>query len=115
NNGSGGNPFVGGRGLGLNNSHSGKQLPRKAKKHKGLVSKISNKRLDKSLYRQKLNDNDDVAKSEAKGVTGLFKRNPLLAYSLLAGGIIAVLGVLGAGIWYLYNRGLINFNWLLRY
>lgn len=115
NNGSGGNPFVGGRGLGLNNSHSGKQLPRKAKKHKGLVSKISNKRLAKSLYRQKLNDNDDVAKSEAKGVTGLFKRNPLLAYSLLAGGIIAVLGVLGAGIWYLYNRGLINFNWLLRY
>lgn len=107
----GGNPF----GLGLNNSHSGKQLPRKAKKHKGLVSKISNKRLAKSLYRQKLNDNDDVAKSEAKGVTGLFKRNPLLAYSLLAGGIIAVLGVLGAGIWYLYNRGLINFNWLLRY
>ena len=111
----GGNPFVGGRGLGLNNSHSGKQLPRKAKKHKGLVSKISNKRLAKSLYRQKLNDNDDVAKSEAKGVTGLFKRNPLLAYSLLAGGIIAVLGVLGAGIWYLYKRGLINFNWLLRY
>lgn len=107
----GGNPF----GLGLNNSHSGKQLPRKAKKHKGLVSKISNKRLAKSLYRQKLNDNDDVAKSEAKGVTGLFKRNPLLAYSLLAGGIIAVLGVLGVGIWYLYNRGLINFNWLLRY
>ena len=107
----GGNPF----GLGLNNSHSGKQLPRKAKKHKGLVSKISNKRLAKSLYRQKLNDNDDVAKSEAKGVTGLFKRNPLLAYSLLAGGIIAVLGVLGAGIWYLYNRGLIDFNWLLRY
>ena len=107
----GGNPF----GLGLNNSHSGKQLPRKAKKHKGLVSKISNKRLAKSLYRQKLNDNDDVVKSEAKGVTGLFKRNPLLAYSLLAGGIIAVLGVLGAGIWYLYNRGLINFNWLLRY
>lgn len=111
----GGNPFVGGRGLGLNNSHSGKQLPRKAKKHKGLVSKISNKRLAKSLYRQKLNDNDDVAKSEAKGVTGLFKRNPLLAYSLLAGGIIAVLSVLGAGIWYLYKRGLINFNWLLRY
>lgn len=111
----GGNSFVGGRGFGSNNSHSGKQLPRKAKKHKGLVSKISNKRLAKSLYRQKLNDSDDVAKSEAKGVTGLFKRNPLLAYSLLAGGIIAVLGVLGAGIWYLYKRGLISFNWLLRY
>ena len=111
----GGNPFVGGRGFGSNNSHSGKQLPRKAKKHKGLVSKISNKRLAKSLYRQKLNDNDDVVKSEAKGVTGLFKRNPLLAYSLLAGGIIAVLGVLGAGIWYLHKRGLVSFNWLLRY
>lgn len=111
----GGNSFVGGRGFGSNNSHSGKQLPRKAKKHKGLVSKISNKRLAKSLYRQKLNDNDDVVKSEAKGVTGLFKRNPSLAYSLLAGGIIAVLGVLGAGIWYLHKRGLVSFNWLLRY
>ena len=111
----GGNSFVGGRGFGLNNSHSGKQLPRKAKKHKGLVSKISNKRLAKSLYRQKLNDNADVVKSEAKGVTGLFKRNPLLAYSLLVGGIIAVLGVLAAGIWFLYKRGLISLNWLLRY
>ncbi|CRH67532.1 Uncharacterised protein [Chlamydia trachomatis] len=111
----GGNSFVGGRGFGSNNSRSGKQLPRKAKKHKGLVSKISNKRLAKSLYRQKLNDNDDIVKSEAKGVKGLFNRNPSLAYSLIIGGIIAVLGVFGAGIWFLYKRGLINFNWLLRY
>jgi hypothetical protein len=26
-----------------------------------------------------------------------------------------VLGVLGAGIWYLHKRGLVSFNWLLRY
>ena len=111
----GGNPFVGGRGLGSNNSHSGKQLPRKAKKHKGLVSKISNKRLAKSLYRQKLNDNDDVVKSEAKGAKGLFSRNPVLAYSLIIGGVLTVLSVTAGGIWFLYKRGLISLNWLLRY
>lgn len=111
----GGNPFVGGRGFGSNNSHSGKQLPRKAKKHKGLVSKISNKRLAKSLYRQKLNDNDDVVKSEAKGAKGLFSRNPVLAYSLIIGGVLTVLSVTAGGIWFLYKRGLISLNWLLRY
>ena len=111
----GGNSFVGGRGFGSNNSHSGKQLPRKAKKHKGLVSKISNKRLAKSLYRQKLNDNDDVVKSEAKGAKGLFSRNPVLAYSLIIGGVLTVLSVTAAGIWFLYKRGLISLNWLLRY
>ncbi|WP_421787612.1 choice-of-anchor M domain-containing protein [Gardnerella sp. DNF00753] len=111
----GGNPFVGGRDFGSNNSHSGKQLPRKAKKHKGLVSKISNKRLAKSLYRQKLNDNDDVVKSEAKGAKGLFSRNPVLAYSLIIGGVLTVLSVTAGGIWFLYKRGLISLNWLLRY
>ena len=111
----GGNSFGGGRSFGASNSNSGKQLPRKAKKSKGLVSKISNNRLAKSLYRKNLNDNDDIAKSEAKGVKGLFKRNPSLAYSLIIGGIVAVIGVLGAGIWYLHKRGLISFDWLLRY
>ena len=111
----GGNSFGGGRSFGASNSNSGKQLPRKAKKSKGLVSKISNNRLAKSLYRKNLNDNDDVVKSEAKGVKGLFNRNPSLAYSLIIGGIVAVLGVLGVGIWYLHKRGLISFDWLLRY
>ncbi|WP_421777536.1 ABC transporter [Gardnerella sp. KA00603] len=111
----GGNPFSGGNGFRAKNSRSGKQLPRKAKKSKGLVSKISNKRLAKSLYRQKLNDNDDVVKSEAKGVKGLFQRNPSLAYSLIIGGVLTVLSVTVGGIWFLYKRGLISFDWLLRY
>lgn len=96
--------------------NSGKSLPRVAKKkHKGLVSKISNKRLAKSLYRQKLGDDVELVDNEPTGIAGLFQRNPVLAYSLLIGGLLAVFGVLGAGIWYLYKHGFINLNWLLRY
>lgn len=107
--------FGGGSSFRGSSSRSGKQLPKSSKKNKGLVSKISNKKLAKSLYRQNLDDSLELVDEESTGFLGLFHRNPTLAYSLLAGGIVSILGVIGGGVWYLYKRGLINLNWLLRY
>ena len=103
------------RSFGGSGSRSGKSLPTSPMKRSKLTPKISRNKLSPSLYRQKLSRGPEVVDEEATGIAGLFQNNPAVAYSLLAGGILAILGVSGAGIWYLYKRGFINLNWLLRY
>ncbi|WP_427877659.1 choice-of-anchor M domain-containing protein [Gardnerella sp. 2492-Sm] len=100
---------------------SGKSLPKSEKKNsddkkpKGLVSKINKNKLSPASYRKKLAEKVDSVEDEPKGISGLFKRNPTAAYTLLGVGTSLVLSVLGTGFWILYKRGLINLSWLLRY
>lgn len=100
---------------------SGKSLAKSEKKNsddkkpKGLVSKINKNKLSPASYRKKLAEKVDSVEDEPKGISGLFKRNPTAAYTLLGVGTSLVLSVLGTGFWILYKRGLINLSWLLRY
>lgn len=120
--GDGGSSFFGG-GFASNKSKSGKSKSAKtgrtvkvlgtigSKSRKGVEAKYASKRV-KGLRRSLLSN---VKDGEPTGISGLFSRNPVLAYSLIIGGVLTVLSVTAAGIWFLYKRGLISLNWLLRY
>ena len=82
-----------------------------SKSRKGVEAKYASKRV-KGLRRSLLSN---VKDDESTGISGLFSRNPVLAYSLIIGGVLTVLSVTAGGIWFLYKRGLISLNWLLRY
>lgn len=82
-----------------------------SKSRKGVEAKYASKRV-KGLRRSLLSN---VKDDEPTGISGLFSRNPVLAYSLIIGGVLTVLSVTAGGIWFLYKRGLISLNWLLRY
>lgn len=120
--GNGGSSFFG-EGFASNKSKSGKSKSAKigrtvkllgtigSKSGKGVEAKYDSKRV-KGLRRSLLSN---VKDDEPTGISGLFSRNPVLAYSLIIGGVLTVLSVTASGIWFLYKRGLISLNWLLRY
>ena len=79
-------------------------------KSKGLQSKYSAKRI-KGLS-QSLKSG--VKSEEPRGIVGLFKRKPVVAYTALSLGITAISGTCAAGLFVLRKRGLIPAGGLFR-
>lgn len=79
-------------------------------KSKGLQSKYSAKRI-KGLS-QSLRSG--VKSEEPRGIVGLFKRKPVVAYTALSLGITAISGTCAAGLFVLRKRGLIPAGGLFR-
>lgn len=79
-------------------------------KSKGLQSKYSAKRI-KGLS-QSLKSG--VKSEEPRGIVGLFKRKPVVAYTALSLGITAISGTCAAGLFILRKRGLIPAGGLFR-
>lgn len=79
-------------------------------KSKGLQSKYNAKRI-KGLS-QSLKSG--VKSEEPRGIVGLFKRKPVVAYTALSLGITAISGTCAAGLFVLRKRGLIPAGGLFR-
>lgn len=78
--------------------------------NKGIQSKYNSKRvkgLRKSLQ-------SSVKNEEPRGIVGLFKRKPVVAYTALSLGITAISGTCAAGLFILCKRGLIPAGGLFR-
>ncbi|WP_422114376.1 choice-of-anchor M domain-containing protein [Gardnerella sp. DNF00109] len=78
--------------------------------NKGIQSKYNSKRvkgLRKSLQ-------SGVKSEEPRGIVGLFKRKPVVAYTALSLGITAISGTCAAGLFVLRKRGLIPAGGLFR-
>lgn len=78
--------------------------------NKGIQSKYNSKRvkgLRKSLQ-------SGVKSEEPRGIVGLFKRKPVVAYTALSLGITAISGTCAAGLFVLRKRGLIPAGSLFR-
>lgn len=78
--------------------------------NKGIQSKYNSKRvkgLRKSLQ-------SSVKNEEPRGIVGLFKRKPVVAYTALSLGITAISGTCAAGLFILRKRGLIPAGGLFR-
>ena len=78
--------------------------------NKGIQSKYNSKRvkgLRKSLQ-------SGVKNEEPRGIVGLFKRKPVVAYTSLSLGITAISGTCAAGLFILRKRGLIPAGGLFR-
>ena len=78
--------------------------------NKGIQSKYNSKRvkgLRKSLQ-------SGVKSEEPRGIVGLFKHKPVVAYTALSLGITAISGTCAAGLFILRKRGLIPAGGLFR-